>query len=133
MFLDHVFLLFEHVPLLLGCLEYVFSTGEVIRANHFGLLHQRFLIRLTGVAGCRLQRQLDWDEYGLAHGVIVTLLLVEALRLDGVHDVFLELRPPVHLDEGSAQVHIIRVGFLHDQAMLLDVLAHGDEVVGIQR
>ena len=61
-----------------------------------------------------------------------SLLLIEALRLNGVHDVFLELRPAVHLDEGSAQVHIIRVSFLHNQAMLLDILAHGEEVVGIQ-
>jgi hypothetical protein len=49
-----------------------------------------------------------------------------------VNNVFLKLRPTVHLDEGSSQVHIIRVSFLHNQAMLLYILAHGQEVVGIQ-
>ena len=132
MFLDHMLLLFEHIPLLLGCLEYVLGTGQVIRANHIGFLHQRLLIGLTRVPGFRLQGQLNRDEHWLAHGVIVALLLVEALRLHGVHNVFLELRPTVHLDEGSSQVYIIRVSFLHNQAMLLDILAHGQEVVGIQ-
>ena len=131
MFLDHMLLLFKHIPLLLGCLENVLGTGQVIRANHIGFLHQRLLIGLTSVPGCRLQGQLNRDKHGLAHGVIVALLLVEALRLHGVHNVFLELRPTVHLDEGSSQVHIIGVSFLHDQAMLLDILAHGKEVVGI--
>ena len=132
MFLDHMFLLFQHISLLLGCLEYVLGTGQVIRANHIGFLHQRLLIGLTCVPGGRLQGKLNRDEHGLAHGVIVTFLLVKALRLHGVHNVFLELSPTVHLDEGSSQVHIVGVSFLHNQAMLLDILAHGEEVVGIQ-
>lgn len=67
-----MFLSLKHLPLLLGCLEYILRTGQVVGVQDIRVLQQVLLQLIFG----RLNRHFDWHVGWSPQLLVVVLLLV---------------------------------------------------------